>query len=97
MKVTKEQKAKLIRVGNKAFNEGNIEYAAKIFKAIKYQDGLIRIGDYFYFKKRQPLRAYGYYELAKNDKMLKRLHEGFGFALKCWLTPEKVEKKDKPR
>ena len=97
MEITKKQKVKLIRAGNKAFNEGNIEYAAKIFKALKYQDGLIRVGDYFYFKKHQPLRAYGYYELAKNNKMLKRLHEGFDFALKCWLIPEKIGKKDKSR
>ena len=95
MKVTKQQKADLIRIGNKAFNEGRIEHAAQIFKALKYQDGLIRLGDHFYFKKYQPLRAYGYYRLAKNNKMIEKIQEGFDFALKCWLIPDKIGEENK--
>lgn len=78
----------LIRRGNEFFNKGDIEKAAQIFKATNYRDGLIRVGDYFYFEKHQPLRAYGYYRQAGYDKGLEKIKLGFVFALKCWLWNE---------
>ncbi len=90
MKISTQKRAQLIRLGNQAFNQGDFYQAAKIFKAIKYQDGLIRLGDYYYFDKHQPLMAYGYYRLAKFSKMLNKITEGFVFALSCWLKPEKI-------
>ena len=92
MKITKKQKAELIRTGNTAFNAGRIEQAAQIFKALKYQDGLVRLGDHFYLEKHQPLRAYGYYKLAKHNKMVEKIQGGFDFAFRCWLAPEKIGK-----
>ena len=85
----------LIRRGNQAFNEGNIELAAKIFRALNYKDGLIRIGDYYYYQKKQPLIAYGYYKKANHTPMLIKLMDAFVFAIKCWLwSDEEKEKKE---
>lgn len=83
------QKAQLIRKGNQAFNEGNIDLASRIFKSTEYKDGLIRVGDYYYFDKHQPLMAYGYYRRANHNIMLEKINDGFIFALKCWLEEDK--------
>ncbi len=77
-------------MGNQAFNKGDFDQASRIFKAVHYQDGLIRLGDHYYYTKHQPLMAYGYYRLAKYKKMLDKINDGFIFALRCWLDPKKV-------
>lgn len=93
-----KQRVMLIREGNAAFNEGNIDMAARIFKATDYKSGLIRVGDYYYFDKHQPLRAYGYYRQANYQKMIDKIFDGFTFALKCWLweDPKEQAKTKKP-
>ena len=80
------QRAAMIRKGNQAFNEGDMELAANLFKSTEYKDGLIRMGDYYYFNLRQPLMAYGYYRRANHTIMLDRLSENFINALKFWLN-----------
>ncbi|MDH4261681.1 MAG: hypothetical protein OEV78_01410 [Spirochaetia bacterium] len=88
------EKVQLIRKGNQAFNEGNIDLASKIFKATEYKDGLIRVGDHYYFDQKQPLMAYGYYKRANHNIMLEKISDGFIFALKCWLDDDvKTEEK----
>ncbi len=86
--MNEKERTELIRKGNAAFNEGNIEMAARIFKTTEYKDGLIRLGDYYYFEREQPLMAYGYYRKAGHAKMLDKLSEAFIFALKCWLSED---------
>ncbi|MES0491173.1 MAG: hypothetical protein ABUK01_14340 [Leptospirales bacterium] len=88
-----KQRILLIRKGNEAFNSGNIALAAEIFKTTEYQDGLIRVGDHYYYEKKQPLLAYGYYRKAKHEPMLNKLSESFIFALKYWLSDD-TSKKD---
>lgn len=88
-----EKRTELIRKGNLLFNSGDIETAALVFKATNYKDGLIRVGDYFYFEKHQPLRAYGYYRQAGHEKGTNKIAAGFVFALKCWLWGEVKEEK----
>jgi hypothetical protein len=90
------EKAQLIRKGNQAFNEGNVDLASKIFKTTEYKDGLIRVGDYYYFDKRQPLMAYGYYKRANHSIMLEKISDGFIFALKHWLSEDK-KTEEKPQ
>ncbi|MDH5717037.1 MAG: hypothetical protein OEZ22_05310 [Spirochaetia bacterium] len=90
-----KEKAELIRKGNAAFNEGNIALAAKLFNTTGYKDGLIRVGDYFYFDKHQPLMAYGYYRKANHKQMIDRLFDGFVFAIQCWMHEIDSEKSDK--
>jgi hypothetical protein len=86
--MNEHERANLIRKGNQAFNEGNIDFASRIFKSAEYKDGLIRVGDYYYFDKRQPLMAYGYYKRANHNIMLEKISDGFIFALKYWLNDE---------
>jgi len=83
------ERAGLIRKGNQAFNEGKIAAAAEIYKATNYKDGLIRVGDYYYFDQRKPLMAYGYYKRANHNIMLEKISDGFIFALKYWLSSDK--------
>ena len=85
-----QQKIELIRKGNAAYNQGNMELAAKIFKATDYKDGLIRLGDYYYFEQHKPLLAYGFYRQANYEKMLDRIFEGFQFALQVWLHEDEL-------
>jgi len=88
------EKVQLIRKGNQAFNEGNIDLASKIFKTTEYKDGLIRVGDHYYFDKHQPLMAYGYYKRANHHIMLEKISDGFIFALKHWLGEDETKKKE---
>ena len=55
-RVSKEQRAALIRKGNELFNKGEFGLAQRIFITTKYSDGLIRIGDHF-AKGGKPLEA----------------------------------------
>lgn len=85
-----KEKNKLIRLGNQLFTEKKYEKAAKIFITTGYRDGLIRLGDFWYFEKKMPLVAWGYYNRAKHDRMLNKIREGFNFALKCWLNEDEI-------
>lgn len=85
-----QERTTLIRKGNQAFNEGNVDLASRIFKTAEYKDGLIRVGDYYYFDKRQPLLAYGYYKCANHQIMIEKISDGFIFALKHWLADGKT-------
>ncbi len=89
-----QQRNELIRKGNAAFNEGNIHLASKIFKATKYKDGLIRVGDHYFYELEQPLMAYGYYRAAGHSAMLDKIFESFTFALQCWISDEPGEEKE---
>lgn len=88
MALTEEQKTQLLRKGNQLFNEGRFFEAGKIFTTIGYKDGLIRLGDYFFFDKEMPLVAYGFYRNAGHAKMLDRIGDSFVFALECLLGKE---------
>ena len=90
-----KERTALIRKGNAAFNDGNVDLASQIYKTTEYKDGLIRIGDYYYFEKRQPLLAYGYYRKANHSQMMDKLSESFIFALKCWLSDDPKEESEK--
>ncbi|MDH4199506.1 MAG: hypothetical protein OEV66_03910 [Spirochaetia bacterium] len=85
-----KERTALIRKGNQAFNDGNIDLASRIFKTTQYKDGLIRVGDYYYFDMRQPLMAYGYYKRANHQIMIEKISDGFIFALKYWLADGKT-------
>ena len=75
----------LIRKGNEIFNKGEIEKAARIFMTTRYRDGLIRVGDCYYFDKRDILRALHYYIEAKHEKMIREITERMATVLKKWL------------
>jgi len=84
-----KERLQLIRHGNELFNRGEIEKAARIFVTTSYKDGLIRIGDYYYFDRKEPLRALKYYIEAKYEKRIKELTERMAEVLKKWLKEDK--------
>lgn len=83
--MTEKERIALIRKGNQLFNEGKLEAAEKIFVATKYKDGLIRVGDYFYFDKKMPLFAYKYYKMANCKEKVNEIFERMIFALNKML------------
>jgi len=87
--LTPKERLILIRKGNELFNGGEIEKAARIFAATAYKDGLIRVGDYFYFDKKNPLKALEYYREAKFEKRIKELSERIVMILKKWLSEDR--------
>jgi hypothetical protein len=87
--LTPKERLILIRKGNELFNGGEIEKAARIFAATAYKDGLIRVGDYFYFDEKNPLKALEYYREAKFEKRIKELSERIVMVLKKWLSEDR--------
>lgn len=83
--IDKYDKLLLIRKGNELFNKGNIKLAAKIFLTTGYKDGLIRIGDYYLFEKRDVAKALKYYKLSGYKKREELLAENIANLLKVWL------------
>jgi len=78
----------LIRKGNEFFNRGEIEKAARIFITTSYKDGLIRVGDHYYFDRKNPLKALNYYLKAGYEKRIKELTEKMAMVLKKWLKED---------
>jgi hypothetical protein len=89
--LTPKERIVLIRKGNELLNSGEIERAAKIFITTAYKDGLIRIGDYYYFDKKNPLRALHFYLEAKYEKRIRELTERMAMVLKKWLNEDTVK------
>jgi hypothetical protein len=83
--LTPKERLLLIRKGNEIFNGGDIEKAAKIFTTTAYKDGLIRVGDFYYFEKKDILRALHYYFEAKYEKRINEVSERIALVLKQWL------------
>jgi len=92
----KDERTQLIRTGNTYFNEGNIEEAKKCFIKAKYQDGLRRIGDYFYYDQKKPLIAINYYRAIGDTSKVNEIYERMGHALNQMLKSDKIvgENKD---
>lgn len=89
--LTPKERLQLIRHGNELFNRGEIEKAARIFITTSYKDGLIRIGDYYYFERKEPLKAFKYYLEAKYEKRINELTERMARVLKRWLNEDSTD------
>ncbi len=89
--LTPKERIVLIRKGNELLNDGEVEKAAKIFITTAYKDGLIRIGDYYYFEKKNPFRALHFYLEAKYEKRIRELTERMAMVLKKWLNEDPVK------
>jgi hypothetical protein len=88
----KKERVQLIRKGNELFNNGKIEEATKIFLLVKYIDGIIRVADYYFYEKRQPLYALRFYKAANRQDKVNEIHERMLFALGKMLgKKQKVE------
>ena len=93
----KKERIALIRKGNELFNKGEIDNALKIFIITDYKDGLIRIGDYYYYQKRQPLTALGFYKKANANKKVDEIYERMMYALNRMVVEDKEKDKNKDK
>lgn len=91
--LTPKERIVLIRKGNDFFNRGDVEKAAKIFITTAYKDGLIRVGDYYYFEERNPFKALHFYLEAKYEKRIRELTERMAAVLKKWIREDKEKQK----
>lgn len=87
MKIDQKDRAELIRKGNQFFNTGKIKEAARIFETVKYMDGLIRIGDYYY-KKNEFINALNFYKKAGYKKRIEQLTPEMITVFKNWLESD---------
>jgi hypothetical protein len=87
-RISKEQRAALIRRGNELFNKGDFGLAQRIFITTKYSDGLIRIGDW-YADGGKPLEALRAYWLAPCPEKAAVLIERIAKVMKQWLSEGK--------
>lgn len=78
----------LIRKGNEFFNKGEIEKAAKIFVTTAYKDGLIRIGDHYWFEQKNPLKALHFYIEAQYEKRIREITERIAEIIKKWMRED---------
>lgn len=88
-----KERVALIREGNALFNQGKIKEASQIFKSTVYKDGLIRVGDYYFYDKKQPLIAVGYYKLGGAKEKVEEIRERMIFALKTLIKQDDGENK----
>jgi hypothetical protein len=91
-----KKRAALIRLGNELFNEGDLTKAAAIFEKTVYKDGLTRIGDYFFYDKKQPLYALKYYQLSDRKDKVDEIFDRMVFALGKLMGKEQSQKVDLP-
>ena len=61
--------------------------AQRIYITSGYGDGLIRVGDYYY-KKRRPMDAFRMYWLAKDKTRSDKLIEKMAAVIRIWLSSE---------
>ncbi|OQY35569.1 MAG: hypothetical protein B6241_00795 [Spirochaetaceae bacterium 4572_59] len=83
--LTPERKVKLLRKGNKLFNEGDIETAERIFVTIGYRDGMIRVGDYYY-NQNLHLEALRMYKTAPSPEKIDFLISKMAQVVRSWLS-----------
>ncbi len=83
-----KERIALIRKGNEYFNKGEIDSALKIFIKTDYRDGLARIGDYYFYDKKQPLTALGFYKKANMGAKVNEIYERMLYALSRWITED---------
>lgn len=80
-----EEKVKLVRAGNEHFNKGNISEAIRLFVKAGYRDGIMRVADYYYFDKKQPLIAFKFYKMINRKDRVDEIFARMMFALGKWL------------
>lgn len=85
--LSNEQRIALIRKGNELFNKGDVATAERIYITSGYGDGLIRMGDYYY-KKRRPMNAFRMYWLAKDKSRSDKLIEKMAAVIQAWLSSD---------
>jgi len=86
-----EEKVALSRKGNEYFNAGNITEAIKYFVKAGYQDGIMRVADYYYFDRKQPLIALKFYKMINRKDRVDEIFARMMFALNKMLRPSEKD------
>ncbi len=86
--LAQDKRAALIRRGNELFNAGKYDLARRIFITTKYTDGLIRLGD-LYYKRKKHLLALQIYWLAPCPEKVQFLVEKYASVVSKWLMDGK--------
>ncbi len=87
--MTEKERIELIRKGNQLFNEGKIEQAAKIFLETNYKDGLVRVGDYYFYQEKRSFKAFFYYKKANYSKRLEEVYKKWAEVIHFLLEEDK--------
>lgn len=87
LNLTGQQKAALLRKGNELFNQGKIEESRKIFVTLGYTDGMIRVGKYYYSKKRFA-EALKMFASAPDLASIKAMAPTMAKILRVWLESD---------
>jgi len=80
-----QQRVQLIRKGNELFNSGNLPLAKKLFLTLKYSDGIIRVGDYYY-SHGKPLEALEMYRLGSAQEKVDEIVFQMTQIIKKWIN-----------
>ncbi len=86
-----EEKVALSRKGNEFFNNGNMTEAIKYFVKAGYRDGIMRVADYYYFDKKQPLVALKFYKMINRKDRIDEIYARMMFAFNKMLKSTKDE------
>jgi tetratricopeptide (TPR) repeat protein len=88
LNINSQQKVTLIRKANELFNQGKIEESKKIFLTLRYTDGIVRLGNYYYQKKRfaEALRMYAH---APESGRLQAMAPEIAKVIRIWLMSDK--------
>ncbi|NCN06115.1 MAG: hypothetical protein GW949_10860 [Spirochaetales bacterium] len=91
LSVTSQQKVALIRRGNELFNQGKVEESRKIFVTLRYTDGILRLGNYYYEKKKF-VEALKMFAAAPEGGQIQALAPSIAKVIRLWLETSKDEK-----
>ncbi len=83
-------RVQLIRKGNEFFSSGDIESAKKIFLAVDYKDGIVRLGDY-YFERKDMEKACEMYFISENPSKIAFFCEKSAKIIEKWLSEDSEE------
>ena len=82
--ITSNEKVILVRKANELMNNKNYIGAKRIYLAIGYSAGLIRLGDY-YESSGSPLEALKMYKAAEAHTQLENLSKKMADVLRVWI------------
>ncbi|NIZ46780.1 hypothetical protein PVA44_04155 [Entomospira nematocerorum] len=82
-----KERIMLIRKGNELWQNGDITSAERIFVTVGYQDGLIRLGDWYYQKKSY-IEALNFYKRAQDSERTEKLAIRMAQVLSDWINEE---------
>jgi len=80
-----ENRTLFIRKANDLFNKGDYDNAEKLFILTAYIDGLIRLGDHYFYKEHNVLKALELYKASKYQKKISEAAFSLAEILKTWI------------